>query len=141
MVQQVYYPEDLIRNIFTLQEKELRKEKWMVYGKTLDFINAFDPHYDPLKEKKYWGAKMQALMNNFAEILQAMNEKKAAFVATYPDRAAEVQRRMNSKNIVAPGQYTLERRAGYVMIRNVQQALSQHKPRTESSPTKSAPNR
>ena len=25
MVQQVYYPEDVIRNIFTLQEKELRK--------------------------------------------------------------------------------------------------------------------
>lgn len=103
MVQQVYYPEDVIRNIFTLQEQELRKEKWIVYSKTLEFINAFDLHYDPLKEKKYWGAKMQALMNNFAEILQVMHEKKATFFATYPDRAAEVQRRMNNKNIVAPG--------------------------------------
>ena len=82
---------------------------------------------------------MQTLMNNFAEILQAMNEKKATFVETYPVRAAEVQGRMNSKNTVAPSQYTLQRRGGYVMIQNVQQAPSQQKPKSESSPTESAP--
>ena len=75
MKQHVYYPEDIIRNIFTLQEQELRKEKWMVSSKTLEFINDFDLHYDPLKDKKYWEAKMQTLMNNFSKIIQAMNEK------------------------------------------------------------------
>ena len=58
MEQHVYYPEDIIRNVFTLQEQELRKEKWIVFSTTLEFINAFDPKYDPLKDKKYWGAKM-----------------------------------------------------------------------------------
>ena len=107
MVQQVYFPKDVIRNVFSLWEKELRKEKWIVLSKTLEIINAFDPHYDPLKDKKYWGAKMQALMNNFDVIIQAMNEKKDAYVKTYPDKAAEVQMRINSRNVVAPGQYTL----------------------------------
>ena len=69
MEQHVYFPEDIIRNVFTLQEQELRKEKWIVFSTTLEFINAFDPKYDPLKDKKYWGAKMQALMNNFSAII------------------------------------------------------------------------
>ena len=89
-MQQVYYPEDVTRNIFTLQEQELRKEKCIVLSKTLEFINTFDPHYDPLEDKIYWGAKMQALMNNFTMIIQTMNEKKAMYVKTYPDKAVEV---------------------------------------------------
>ena len=68
----------------------MRKDKWIVFSKNLEFINAFDPKYDPLKDKKYWGAKMQALMNNFVVIIQAMNEKKEAYVEAYPDRVAEV---------------------------------------------------
>lgn len=80
-------------------------------------------------------------MNNFAEILQAMNEKKATFVATYLDRAAELQGRMNSKNVMTLGQYTLQKRGGYVMIQNVQQAPSQQKPISEDSPVESAPKR
>ena len=127
MEQHVYYPEDIIRNIFTLHEQELRKEKWIVFSTTLEFINAFDPKYDPLKDKKYWGAKMQALMNNFAAIIQAMNEKKETCVKAYPERAAEVQRKMNSRNVVTPGQYTLQKRAGYVVIQNVQQSQRQQR--------------
>ncbi len=69
MVHQVYYPKDIIKNIFTLQEQELRKEKWIVFSKNLEFINAFDPQYDPLKDKKYWGDKIHALMNNFSIII------------------------------------------------------------------------
>ena len=68
----------------------MRKEKWIVFRKTLEFINAFDPHYDPLKDKKYWGAKMQALMNNFVVIIQAMNEKKDAYIKAYLDKVAKV---------------------------------------------------
>ena len=107
MVQQVYYLEDVIINIFTLQEQELRKEKRIVFIKTLEFINTFDPHYDPLKDKNYWGAKMEVLMNNFTMIIQTMNEKKAIYVETYPNKPTELQRRINSRNVVAPGQYTL----------------------------------
>ena len=120
MVQHVYFPEDVIRNVFTLQEQELRKEKWIVFSKTLEFINAFDPHYEPLKDKKYWRAKMQALMNNFVVIIQTMNEKKAIYVETYPDKVSEVQRRINNRNVVAPGQYTLQKRVGNIIIQNVQ---------------------
>ena len=59
-------------------------------------------------------------MNNFAAIMQTMNEKKATYVKAYPDKAVEVQRRINSRNIVAPGQYTLQKRAGYVMVQHIQ---------------------
>ena len=50
---------------------------------------------------------MQTLMNNFVVIIQTMNEKKVVYVETHSDRAVEVQKRINSKNVVAPGQYTL----------------------------------
>lgn len=73
-----------------MQEQELRKEKWMVFSKTLEFINAFDFHYDPLKDKNYWGAKMQELMNNFYEIIQAMNEKRDAYTKAHPEKAIEI---------------------------------------------------
>ena len=108
----------------------MRKEKWIVFSKTLEFINAFDPQYDPLKDKKYWGVKMQTLMNNFVVIIQTMNEKKAMYVETYPNKAAKVQRRIRRKNVVAPSQYTLLRRVGYVMIQNVQQTPLHQKPRS-----------
>ena len=77
-----------IRNSFSSQEQEVRKEKWTVFRKTLEFINAFGSGYDPLKDKKYWGAKMHVLMNNFATIMHAMNEKKAACIEAHPERAA-----------------------------------------------------
>ena len=117
--QKVYLPKDIIRNIFSLQEQEVMKDKWIVFNKFLEFINAFDSNYDSLKDKKYWGAKMYVLMNNFSAIMQTMNEKKATYVKTYPDRVADVQRRINNKNIGAPGQYTLQKRAGYVIMQNV----------------------
>ena len=50
-----------------------------------------------------------------------MNEKKETYVKAYPDRAAEVQRRINNRNVVAPGQYTLQKRMRYVVVQNVQQ--------------------
>lgn len=85
----------------------MRKEKWIVFSKTLEFINAFDSSYDPLKDKKYWGDKMKELMNNFIVIIQTMNEKKATYVHTYMDKDIEVQKRINRRNMVAPSQYTL----------------------------------
>ena len=41
-------------------------------------------------------------MKNFVVIIQAMNEKKATYAKTYLDRATKVQRRIDSRNIVAP---------------------------------------
>ena len=64
---------------------------------------------------------MQALMNNFSAIIQTMNEKRETYVKAYPNRAAEMQRNINSRNVVAPGQYTLQKRTGYVVVQNVQQ--------------------
>ena len=49
-------------------------------------------------------------MNNFAKIIQAINEKKETYVKAYPDRAVEVQRRINNRNVVVLGQYTLQKR-------------------------------
>ena len=63
---------------------------------------------------------MQTLMNNFVVIIQTMNENKAMYVEAHPNRVVEVQKRINNKNVVAPGQYTLQRREGYVMIQSVQ---------------------
>ena len=59
-----------------MQEQEVRKEKWIVYSKVLDFINVFEPKYDPIVDKKYWGMKIEMLMNNFTRIMQTLNEKK-----------------------------------------------------------------
>ena len=84
---------------------------------------------------------MKTLMNNFVVIIQTMNEKKAVYVETHLDRAVEVQKRINSKNVVAPSQYTLQRRACYVMIQNVQQAPLHHKPRSRSPSVTSSPKR
>ena len=39
-------------------------------------MNAFDPNYDPLSDKKYWAMKIDMLMDNFARIMQILNEKK-----------------------------------------------------------------
>ena len=84
---------------------------------------------------------MQTLMNNFAVIIQTMNEKKAMYVETHLDKVAEVQKRINNKNVVAPGQYTLQRRAGYVMIQNVQQAPLHQMPRSRSPFAANSPKR
>lgn len=103
MVQQVYFLEDIIRNVFSLQEHEVRKEKWIVFRKVLEFLNAFYSAYDLLKDNKHWGDKMQVLMNNFSAFMQTMNEKKAMYAQTYLDGDADVKRRINSRNVVAPG--------------------------------------
>ena len=44
---------------------------------------------------------MHVLMNNFIAIMQTMNEKKATYVKAYLDRETEVERRINSRMIVA----------------------------------------
>lgn len=50
---------------------------------------------------------MNALMNNFVVIMKTMNEKKNILVKAYPNKALEVERRINNKMIVTPSHYTL----------------------------------
>ena len=38
-------------------------------------------------------------MNNFATIIQAMNEKKETYVKAYPNRVAKVQSKINRRYI------------------------------------------
>ena len=85
------------------EQEEVRKQKWIIYSKVLDFINYFKLKYHPLADKKYWGAKMDMLMDNFAGIMQTLNEKKDIIIKTYLDRAAEVERRLKNRIIVTPG--------------------------------------
>ena len=37
-----YYPKDVIRNELSLLEHEVKKEKWRVFSKTMDFVSIFD---------------------------------------------------------------------------------------------------
>jgi hypothetical protein len=50
-----------------------------------------------LKDKKYQGAKMDALINNFGVIMQTMNEKNNILVKAYLDKAIEVEKKVNSR--------------------------------------------
>lgn len=85
----------------------------------MDFINSFEPDYDPLPDRKYWCAKINFLMDNFLGFMQNLNEKKEILTKTYPDKAIKVEKRLTCKKILNPGQYTLQRKVGYVMAKSV----------------------
>lgn len=71
-------------------------------------------------------------MNNFVGIMQTLNEKKGILAKAYPDRVVEVERRINSRMVVTPSQYTLQRRDGYLVAQNVQYNPPYKRPRSES---------
>ena len=89
-----YYPEDIIRNEFSLQEQETKKEKWRVYSRVLEFIHHFDKDYNPLDKVEPEVNKINKLMIVFPSIMEAMNGKKQLLIDAYPDRAREVMRRL-----------------------------------------------
>ena len=37
-----YYPEDIVRNELSLLNQEVKKVKWRVFSKTMDFVSFFD---------------------------------------------------------------------------------------------------
>ena len=43
-----YYLKDIIRNEFLFQEQEIKKEKWRIYSRVIEFIHHFDKDYNPL---------------------------------------------------------------------------------------------
>ena len=89
-----YYPEDIIINEFSLQQQELKKEKWRVYSKILEFIHHFDKDYNPLNKVEPEVKKINKLKIDFPGIMEAMNEKKQLLIDAYPDKAREVMRRL-----------------------------------------------
>ena len=111
-----YYPEDIIRNEFSLQEQETKKEKWRVYSRILEFIHCFDQKYNPLDNANTEADKIKKLMNNFPEIMEVMNEKKQFFINSYPDKAREIMRRLAFTPKVGTGQITIQKKPGYTVI-------------------------
>ena len=71
-----YFPKDIIRNEYSLEEQETKKEKWRVYSKLVDFIHCFDADYSPLSNVVSIADKINKLMNTFPKIMKEMNEKK-----------------------------------------------------------------
>ena len=81
----LYYLKDVIRNDFSLQEKEVKKEKLKIFSNVLEFINALDNSYDLLKDIMFWGDKINNLMSHFVTIVQTLNEKMEVLIKTYLD--------------------------------------------------------
>ncbi|OYD06015.1 hypothetical protein [Paludifilum halophilum] len=59
-------------------------------------------------------------MDNFVGIIQTLNEKNKNFTQCYPDKATKVENRLASRLIINLGQYTLQKRARYVIEKSVQ---------------------
>lgn len=87
---QFNFPEDIIRNEFDLQTQEIKKEKWIIYNKTIDFIRNFYKTYDPLKNFEPWARKVDPLMEHFEGIMQAVNEKRVVVSKIDPERARRI---------------------------------------------------
>lgn len=77
---QFQFLEDLIRNEFSLDEQELRKEKWVAYKRGLDFIHQFDSSYDPLSSFTHFEEKVKFLILYFEDLMQTLKEKREAIM-------------------------------------------------------------
>ena len=77
----------------------------MVFSKMMDFISIFDRQYK--------------LMTNFAAIMETLNEKKSILIKNNPNRAGEILDRISSKPIVNLGQYIFQKKAGYIVVKQV----------------------
>ena len=71
-----YFPEDIMRNEYSLHEQETKKEKWMVFSKVLDFIHCFDEDYSSLGNAITKANRINKIMITFPETMETMNEKK-----------------------------------------------------------------
>lgn len=75
-----------------MQEKEIKKEKWRVYARVLEFIHYFDNNYKPLADAKIEVDRLNKIMTTFPEIMEVMNEKKLFFINYFPKKAREFMR-------------------------------------------------
>ena len=99
-----YYPEDIIRIEFSLLEKEVKKEKWRFFSKTMDFVSNFDRKYDPLGDCKLLGDRVNKLMTHFATIMEVLNEKKTILIKNNSNKAKEILDEIASRPVVNPSQ-------------------------------------
>ena len=112
------FPEDIIRNEYSLQEQETKKEKWRVYSKVLSFINCFDQDYSPLNNAATTADRINKLMSTFPEIMEVMNEKKQHFINSFPDKSRTVMRTLGFTPNMRAGPLVVQRRPGYTIIQN-----------------------
>lgn len=112
-----YFPDDIIRNEFSLQEQETKKEKWRIFSRVFEFIHYFEKEYEPLGNVKIEIDKINKLILTFPEIMETMN-KKHFFINAYPDKAKEVMRRLAFTPNVGIGPLIVHKRLGYEIIQN-----------------------
>ena len=113
-----YFPEDVIRNEYSLQEQETKKEKWRVFSKVLSFINYFDKDYSPLSNAETNANKMNKLMSTFPKIMEVMNEKKQQFIDSFPNKSRQIMKRLGFTPNVGASPLVVQRRSGYTIIQN-----------------------
>ena len=82
--------------------QEVKKEKWRVFNKTMDFVSIFDKKYDPLGDYKMLSDRVNKLKTHFATIVEVLNEKKSILIKNNPDRAREALDRIENKLVVNP---------------------------------------
>ena len=102
-----YFPEDVIRNEYSLLEQETKKEKWRVYSKVLDFINCFHKGYNPLSNVVTIVDRINKLMSTFLKIMEVMNEKKQHLIDSFPDKAREIMRKLGFTPNIGVGPLTM----------------------------------
>ena len=111
-----YFPEDVIRNEYSLQEQETKKEKWRVYSKVLSFINCFDKNYSLLSNIVDITDKMNKLMSTFPEIMEVMNKKKQHLIDSFPDKARETMRRLGFTPSIGTSPLIIQNKSRYTVI-------------------------
>jgi hypothetical protein len=97
----------------------VKKEKWRVFSKEMDFIKALDKGYDPLQGPKFTGDRVNKLMAHFPAIMEALAEKKIVLISKFPKQAGRILKEMASKPVINPGQYSFEKKENYVVVRPI----------------------
>lgn len=115
-VHQFHFPEDLIRNEFNLDEQEVRKEKWLAFKKTLDFVQHFDKNYDPLSNFYPFEEKIKFLVVYFEDAMQALNEKKDVVIKADPEKAKLVLDKPVFAKVVPLSEYVMYKRSRYNVV-------------------------
>ena len=75
-----YYLEDIVRNEFSLLNQEVKKEKWRVFRKTMDYVSFFDKQYDALGDFKFLRDWVNKFMTYFVPIMEVLNDKKSILI-------------------------------------------------------------
>lgn len=113
---QFHFLEDLIRNEFNLDEQEVRKEKWIAFKKTLDFIQHFDRNYDPLASFNPFEEKIKYLVVYFEDLMQTLKEKKEVVIGVDPEKPKLVLAKPAYAKVVPSGEYVMYKRSRYNVV-------------------------